>query len=137
MNGTGIPDAAAGGAQAAQMIQGLLALVRRLHAVLEAESEDLRSNRLAHLEEHARQKDKLMLDLSRLPRCAPLQGAEAEAVRHELARLEAALARNSALLKLHMEATGEFAEFLEDTIRRRQTDGTYTRRRAAAGYGKW
>ena len=115
-----------------QAAETLLALARRLRAVLEEETAALRGHDLSRLEEHARQKDKLMLDISRLPRMAAAEGV----ARGELEALGEALARNAAALKLHMDATAEFAEFVEDTIRRRQTDGTYSRRRAA-GYGKW
>ncbi|GEM_PF-4064675 len=133
--GAGISSAApasaaavAGGAAAEQM---LARLCRRLRQVLEQENELLQRGAAgpagtAALAETARQKDLLQLDILRLgERCTNLQALQEE-MRAELMELRAALEENARLLALHLNAAQELARHLEQDLRRRSSDGTYT-----------
>ena len=121
----------------AGLAEGMRSLVRRLHQVLSEEMKDLAANRLDNLEDYARQKDLLLLDLSRLAATAPDEAALARHLQAELAELKALLDENAAMIARQLEAAREFTGFVEDTIRRHTTDGTYSRKamrtRSAAG----
>jgi len=114
----------------------IASLLVRLLDVLERENADLRNNDLSRFSEYVRQKDVLLVDLYRaekaLGRAAGAPGAPAEKLRE----VQQALRENARLLDLHLGAAREFAGFLEESIRRRQSDGTYTRN-PTRGYGKW
>ncbi len=125
---------------AAQGLETALeSVATRLLDLLARECRDLKANRLEALDDHARQKDLLLVDLARLSRLMGDPAALPEPVRARLAEVKAALEENRRLLARHLEASREFAAFIEDAIRRRRTDGTYTRkavRPAAAGGGE-
>ena len=111
--------------------ESLRALIDRLTALLQRECEDLRANRLEGLEEYARQKDLLLLDITRLLSAAPAPQAVAPRLAQELDALRRALHHNRDLIARHLDAAREFAGFVEDAIRRERADGTYSRRAAA------
>ncbi len=136
----------------AGLAEGMRSLMRRLRQVLLDEMEDLAVNRLDNLEEYARQKDLLLLDLSRLAATAPDEAALVAHLREELAELKVLLDENAAVIARQLEAAREFTGFVEDTIRRHTTDGTYSRKamrahtsvrtagalgQAARAYGQW
>ncbi len=100
----------------------------RLLEILEQECRDLRANRLEALEDHARQKDLLLVDLARLSRLVGHPAGLPATVRARLTQVKASLEENRRLLAWHLEASREFATFIEDAIRRRRTDGTYSRK---------
>jgi hypothetical protein len=114
----------------------LRGLVLRLLELLEREGGDLRAGRLEALEEHARQKDLLLVDLARLSALVRDPSALSPALREDMKRLRAALDENRALIARHLKAAREFAAFVEDTIRRRSTDGTYSRRAVRGSAGR-
>ena len=114
-------------------VDSLRELLGRLHAVLREEEEYLRHNDLSMLEEHARQKDMLLLDISRfIPRA---QGSPElqQVLARELDDLRAALDENREALARQLAAARDFGAFLEDCIRRHASDGTYSRRRRRYG----
>ena len=112
-------------------------LLSRLVEVLERENADLRNNDLSMFPEYVRQKDLLLLDLSRLFRMHGDSPQLRALLDDELRRVKETLAENARLLELHLGAAREFASFLEDSIRRHRSDGTYSRNVARGGYGKW
>ena len=112
-------------------------LLTRLVEVLERENADLRNNDLSMFPEYVRQKDLLLLDLSRLSRMHGDSPQLRALLDDELRRVKETLAENARLLELHLGAAREFASFLEDSIRRHRSDGTYSRTVARGGYGKW
>ncbi len=123
--------------KAPEVLPGMLGkLLSRLMVVLEQENADLRDNNLARFADYVRQKDLLLLDLSRLERMHADSGQMRDMLEKELSGVKEALAENARLLELHLEATREFAGFLEESIRRHRSDGTYSRN-LARGYGKW
>ncbi len=114
-------------------VESLRELLGRLHAVLREEHEYLSRNDLSMLEEHARQKDMLLLDISRfIPRARALPELQALLAR-ELEGLHAALEENREVLSRQLAAARDFGAFLEDCIRRHASDGTYSRRRKRYG----
>jgi hypothetical protein len=114
-------------------VESLRDLLGRLHAVLREEHECLRRNDLSMLEEHARQKDMLLLDISRfIPRAQALPELQSLLAR-ELEDLHAALEENREALARQLAAARDFSAFLEDCIRRHASDGTYSRRRRRYG----
>ena len=115
----------------------LRGLLERLVDVLERETADLRGNTHDRFAEYIRQKDLLLLDISRLQEQAFGQGGSPSGLDEIMHRLRAALHDNSEALKLHLETAREFAGSLEDIIRRHQSDGTYGRGGGRAGYGRW
>lgn len=125
--------ASAAGEPATPPVESLRDLLGRLHAVLREEEEHLRRNDLSMLEEHARQKDMLLLDISRfIPRA---QGSPElqQVLARELDELRTALDENREALARQLAAARDFGAFLEDCIRRHASDGTYSRRRKRYG----
>ena len=113
-------------------------IAERLLDLLAQECRDLKANRLEALDDYARQKDLLLVDLARLSRLVGDPAGLPAQVRARLAEVKAGLEENRRLLARHLEASREFAAFIEDAIRRRSTDGTYSRkavRPAGAGAG--
>ncbi len=123
--------------------QGLVAaferIARRLEDVLERERQDLRRNDHERFAEYARQKDLLHMDILRLSETFGPRWPHHQALRETMERLKASLDENARLLELHMKAAGEIAGYLEDTMRRMHSDGTYSRSagRRKKGYGSW
>ncbi len=125
--------AAAGEPATPSPVESLRELLGRLHAVLRDEEEHLRRNDLSMLEEHARQKDMLLLDISRfIPRAQAVPELQ-QVLSRELDDLRAALEENREALARQLAAARDFGAFLEDCIRRHASDGTYSRRRKRYG----
>jgi len=109
-------------------------VLRRLEELVDRESEDLEANDLSGLEEYSRKKDRLLLDLNRsFSQNGDLENSEE--LLERVRRLQEKLARNRMVLERQLSAAQEFSGFLQQAIRRHETDGTYSRsigRRSAA-----
>ncbi len=123
----------------AAAVSALREMTARLTELLETERRELEANDLSRLDEHSRAKDRMLLDLSRFlarhEEAGDLSPAEREAA--GLPRLKEALAANADILERHLAAAREFSGFIEDSIRRHRTDGTYSRKGVMGGYGQW
>ena len=119
------------------LCDALRGLIIRLEDVLECETADLRRNDYSRFAEYTRQKDLLLLDISRLEERFTQDRKHGAALEDDMRRLRAALEKNGEALKLYLATAREFAGSIEDIIRRHQSDGTYTRCGGKAGYGRW
>jgi flagellar biosynthesis/type III secretory pathway chaperone len=113
------------------------AMLDRLEDILKQEIEDLRQNEYSRFAEYTRQKDLLLLDISRLTAGMGKDSDWRSEMANELKRLRNVLEENSAVINLYLATAREFADSIEDIIRRNSSDGTYTRKGNMAGYGRW
>jgi flagellar biosynthesis/type III secretory pathway chaperone len=104
-----------------------LTLVRRLQAVLKAENSEIRRSEIVRYKEHAREKQQLLLELTRLsPALANWTvGAPFANEFREVADL---LEVNADLLRLQLRAARHVGDIIARAIIDGQSDGTYTAR---------
>ncbi len=119
--------------------QALMGLCQRLEEALEQENASLREGDMRDLTEHARRKELLLLDIMRLTR---RHGDAVPAPLHDrLTALRKRLHENARLLDMQLRASRELAQYMEDGIRKRESDGTYSPGtllgRNGRGYGAW
>ena len=123
----------------------LAGLCQRLEEALENENASLRRGDMREITEHARRKELLLLDIMRLTQ---RHGDEPPAsLRDRLATLQERLRENARLLQMQLRASRELAQYMEEGIRRQESDGTYSPGslrssggapwRGGGGYGAW
>jgi hypothetical protein len=100
--------------------------IEYLGAVVEQETEALRSRAMIDLGEFNNRKNQGLLELNRALR--GLDAGAASRVGARLAGLRAKLDVNRALLKTHLEAVREVASVVSEAIRDSDSDGTYSSR---------
>jgi len=122
---------------AAGLRDSFRAMLDRLEDILKREIEDLRQNEYSRFAEYTRQKDLLLLDISRLTAGMGDDPDWRGEMADDLKRLRNVLEENSAVINLYLDTAREFADSIEDIIRRNSSDGTYTRKGNMAGYGRW
>jgi hypothetical protein len=109
----------------------LLAVLKRLEAAVETETEALLAHRPLDHAELNRTKGQSLLELSRLTRDLDPETIDAATAIH-LARLRDRLARNQEVVALHLRAVEEIGETLAAAALRLDSDGTYSARIAPA-----
>ncbi|WP_237478243.1 flagellar protein FlgN [Lichenibacterium dinghuense] len=119
--GTGSRRAAAPAAPAPG-VAGLLAVVDRLEAVLDAETDALKRSLPADMAEIGNRKRQGLLEMDRALRAVP----PAPEVRERLHRFAAAVERNRAALGTQLRAVREIADIVAQTLREAESDGTYS-----------
>lgn len=104
-----------------------LAVVDRIEAVLEAETQALALRTPIDMTEIGNRKRQGLLDMTRMIGAAVATGAVPE-IRERLARFSIALKRNQAVLGTQLRAVREIAEIVAQAIRDAESDGTYSPR---------
>ena len=104
-----------------------LTLVRRLQAVLKAENGEIRRSEIVRYSDHAREKQKVLLELTRMmPAIATWTvSARFAAEVREVADL---LEVNAELLRFQLKAARQISDIIARAIMEGQSDGTYTAR---------
>ncbi len=98
--------------------------LRRLRALLDMETEALRSCARIDFNEFNRTKALLMLEFVRLSRV--LSPSELSNVKSSLEDIGGCLSENARLLKLHLSATLEITEITMKSVAPEDSDGTYS-----------
>ncbi len=104
----------------------LLEVMQRLINVVEDETDCLRVHDVSQLASQLEKKNRILLEFKRAQKTLIGVG-ESSALISRAKVLKAAIGRNQSAIKLHLSATKEFANFLEEENRRHETDGTYSR----------
>ncbi len=99
--------------------------VARVEEVVEQETECLRLQRGADLDDFNQRKSLGMLELSRAMRALDRSGQE-EVIAGRLRALRARLEENRAALEVHLRAAQELSEIIAGAIQDAQSDGTYS-----------
>ena len=115
----------AANAAALAALPAFLAIVDRLEATVEAETEALSRHLPADLAELSRRKRQGLLELGRVMRAFGEAGPSGEA-RDRLGGLAARLERNRRVLDIQLRAVREIADILADSIKEAESDGTYS-----------
>jgi hypothetical protein len=113
------------GAAPPPALHNLLAVVQRLEEAVEQETAALEARAAVDLNDFNNRKSQGLLDLNRALRQLG-EAARDPAVTTRLAALRARLARNQAVLKMHLDAVREVATIVADAIRESESDGTYS-----------
>jgi exonuclease VII small subunit len=108
--------------------------IQRLEAVVEQETQALRSRTAIDLKEFNDRKSQGLLELNRALRAFDgIAGDKAAQTR--LSGLRVKLDANRAVLKTHLDAVREVAAVLADAIQDAESDGTYSPSIRSAGRG--
>ncbi|MFA5950148.1 MAG: hypothetical protein WC807_07680 [Hyphomicrobium sp.] len=127
-----VQTSASGQRAAASVASTLDVTIQRLEEVIEQETTTLRSGVSVNIEAFNVRKSQALLELTRLLR--QVQGGPPnEQLVKRVESLQAKLAVNRAVLKMHLEAVREISSTLADAIREADSDGTYTPSTYAAG----
>ena len=121
------PAAASPAVMVSPALAAFLAIVERVEAVLDAETEVLTRNLPTDISDLGHRKRQGLLEMTRIMRTAASSGAQAE-MRERLGRFSATLERNRAVLGTQLRAVREIADIIALTIRDAESDGTYSRR---------
>lgn len=113
--------------QTPQNRAAFLEAVARVEAVVEAETELLRSNQPAKLDEFNHRKIRCLLELSRAVNGMD-PGALGDDGRARLETLRSKLEGNLRVLQMHLTAVREVASLITRAIQDAESDGTYTGR---------
>ena len=108
-------------------LTAFLAIVERVEAVLEVETEVLTRSLPTDISDLAHRKRQGLLEMTRIMRSAAASGAQAE-MRERLGRFTVKLERNRAALGTQLRAVREIADIISLTMRDSDSDGTYSRR---------
>ena len=108
-------------------LAAFLAIVERVEAVLDAETEVLTRNVPTDISDLGHRKRQGLLEMSRIMRSAASSGAQVE-MRERLGRFSVKLERNRAVLGTQLRAVREIADIIALTMRDSESDGTYSRR---------
>ncbi|KQU05497.1 hypothetical protein ASG60_02210 [Methylobacterium sp. Leaf469] len=103
----------------------LIASLKRLEAVVAAETEALLTHRPFDQEAVNLRKSQSLLELTRLTRGLDPDQIAPE-VADQLARLSRALSRNQGVVGQHLRAVEEISEIVTQAIRDSESDGTYS-----------
>lgn len=118
-------------------LQALLNTITGLEAVIDEETEALKTRGPVDLENFSNRKSQGLMELNRsLKQLEAMQNQKVVAAR--LDSLRSKLATNQAALQLHLEAVREISGIIASAIREQESDGTYShtiRRPEAAAYG--
>ncbi len=109
------------------VLAAFLAIVERVEAVLDAETDVLTRNLPTDISDLAHRKRQGLLDMTRIMRSAASSGAQAE-MRARLGKFSVKLERNRAVLGTQLRAVREIADIISLTMRDSDSDGTYSRR---------
>lgn len=112
---------------ASPVLAAFLAIVDRVEAVLDAETEVLALNLQTDISDLAHRKRQGLLDMTRIMRSAAASGAQVE-MRQRLGTFSVKLERNRAVLGTQLRAVREIADIISLTMRDSESDGTYSRR---------
>ena len=107
------------------VVRGLLAVIRRLHGLVEEETVALETRKKIDFDDFSMRKSRSMLEFVRLMRAQVDLSGEAQ-VAEEIQRLRQKLDRNRAVLEMHFEAAREVAAIIVKAIRETESDGTYS-----------
>jgi flagellar biosynthesis/type III secretory pathway chaperone len=107
-------------------VRGLLAVIRRLDALVEEETVALETRKKVDFDDFSMRKGRSMLEFVRLMQAQVDLGSEAQVVTDEIQRLRQKLDRNRAVLEMHFEAAREVAAIIMRAIRDAESDGTYS-----------
>jgi hypothetical protein len=113
----------------AQSLAFAFSLIDRLEELLDGETGSLRSYSIGELKELNHRKSQCLLELVRASRTLENQPSNPALV-ERLTTLRRALDRNQAALQTHVDAVKEIAGIISDTMRDRESDGTYDERPA-------
>ncbi len=108
-------------------LAAFLAIVERVEAVLDAETEVLTRNLPTDISDLGHRKRQGLLEMTRIMRTAASSGAQVE-MRERLGRFSVKLERNRAVLGTQLRAVREIADIIALTMRDSESDGTYSRR---------
>ena len=106
-------------------VVAFLAVVDRVEAVLDAETDALTRQLPSDMTDIGNRKRQGLLELSRALKSAAAAGPRAE-IRDRLARFARALERNRAVLGSQLLAVREIADIIGHTMREAESDGTYS-----------
>lgn len=106
-------------------VLAFMAVVDRVEAVLDAETEALTRNLPADITDLGNRKRQGLLELSRALRSAVAGGPRAD-VRDRLGRFTVKLERNRAVLGTQLRAVREIADIISTTLQEAESDGTYS-----------
>lgn len=112
-------------ASAPPSVTAFLAVVDRVEAVLDAETQALTRQIPTDITEFGNRKRQGLLEMSRALRAAVAEGPRAD-IRDRLARFSAKLERNRTVLGAQLLAVREIAEIIAQTLRDAESDGTYS-----------
>ena len=107
-------------------LAAFLAIVERVEAVLDAETEVLTRNVPTDISDLGHRKRQGLLEMSRIMRSAASSGAQVE-MRARLGRFSVKLERHRAVLGTQLRAVREIADIIALTMRDSESDGTYSR----------
>ncbi len=108
-------------------LAAFLAIVERVEAVLDAETEVLTRNLPTDISDLSHRKRQGLLEMTRIMRTAASSGAQVE-MQERLGKFSVKLERNRAVLGTQLRAVREIADIIALTIRDSDSDGTYSRR---------
>jgi hypothetical protein len=100
-------------------------IFQRLEDVVREEIAALQRHDLSRLAEFSERKARGLIELSRAIKAAP-EATDTPETRARLADLRPLLADGQRLLRLHLEAAGEVARLLAETLSGAESDGTYS-----------
>jgi hypothetical protein len=106
-------------------VRGLLAVIRRLDALVEEETIALETRKKIDFDDFSMRKSRTMLEFVRLMRAQVDVRGEVQ-VAEEIQTLRQKLDRNRAVLEMHFEAAREVAAIIVRAIREAESDGTYS-----------
>lgn len=108
------------------MVKGMIAsAVTRLASIVDEETDALRRGASADFKSFNSRKSLGFVELSRALRLLD-SGKPDPATARLLQALGAKLEANRTILKLHLDAVGEVASIISQTIQEKDSDGTYT-----------
>lgn len=122
---TTITQAAPRSAPSVMPSASLGAIIGRIEEAIEAETQGIRTDIGFDIAASNARKSRHLYELSRAMKTMSPQGLDAE---HQsaLESLRTKLAENERAIRAHLDAVGEIAALLQDTIRRAEADGTYS-----------
>ncbi len=120
------PPVASPAAAVSPAFVAFLAIVERVEAVLDAETDVLTRNLPSDISDLSHRKRQGLLEMTRIMRTAASSGAQVE-MRERLGKFAAKLERNRAVLGTQLRAVREIADIIALTIRDSDSDGTYSR----------
>ena len=101
------------------------AVAERLEAVLDTETDALKTNRPCDMNEICQRKRQSLLELSRfLPRLATSE--EREGARSRLGTLTVKLEHNRQAIDVQLRAVREISDIIASSMREAESDGTYS-----------
>lgn len=122
---TTITQAAPRSAPSVMPSASLGAIIGRIEEAIEAETQGIRTDIGFDIAASNARKSRHLYELSRAMKTMSPHGLDAE---HQsaLESLRTKLAENERAIRAHLDAVGEIAALLQDTIRRAEADGTYS-----------